>query len=655
MANTQAGAAESATLNKAAPRQVVAGAWSRFQQVAADADRPDLIADLTPTLERFQLGLFRLVVMGEIKKGKSSFINALLDEPGLLPTKSDVATSTVYKVLYGPTKKLKVFFQPDIDTGLRRAPQEIQESQLSEYGTEDGNPQNRKRVDFIGIELPNPMLKEGLVLVDTPGVGGLFKAHRDITWRYAPNADAIFFVLDSVESVISRDEVEFLKELTSKVTKRIFFVQTKIDACDTEQWQGWRDRNRELLSRELGIASEKLYYFPVSSKLKAIADRSHDGGTLTDSGFLTVIDFLHRGLLATKERQMARDVVRRIGRSCQDLGRGVEEQLRICQQQTQEALDRLGQEYKQAREELERWERTTYRQEMVNFGDRFSDCRQRALSRLQQELDPIGGIARDILESLRSQQLDAKHLNDSAGQIQQTCVARAAESYQGIQCEFNDRVTSLILEVSRNLSRELAHSEFDQVPAVADGPVIRVEESLNMMFSTFDDLRTSLYGGMAGATITNVGLGLLAIVFPPAAAVAGFAAMIGGYIGACQAEELANTRKKEEALAKLQVILQNMLRNAQQQAISHFNESSTQFERRARSVFEKSADRARNDLTKRIQEVEATRSGSKEAAQAKARKLESTLKALNTVRTSLRTVAKDSPDNTRNGQTSNGS
>ena len=39
--------------------------------------------------------------------------------------------------------------------------------------------------------------------MDTPGVGGLFKAHRDITFRYAPNADAVFFVVDSVESLLS--------------------------------------------------------------------------------------------------------------------------------------------------------------------------------------------------------------------------------------------------------------------------------------------------------------------------------------------------------------------------------------------------------------------------------------------------------------------
>jgi signal recognition particle receptor subunit beta len=640
MTDQQAGS-DWAVLNKTEPRRAVAIAWANFQQIAAEASRPELVADLKPTLERFQLGLFRLVVMGEIKKGKSSFVNALLGEDGLLPTESDVATSTVYKVLYGPTKRFKVFFQSDIDTGKRREPLEIQEAELRSYGTEAGNPQNRQRVDFIGVELPNAMLKEGLVLVDTPGVGGLFKAHRDITWRYAPNADAVFFVLDSVEAVISRDEIEFLRELTSKVTKRVFFVQTKIDAPDTDQWRAWEVRNRELLTKELGIPPERLYYFPVSSKLKAIADKRHASQHLAESGFLGVIDFLQRGLLATKERAMARDVVRCLNRSCLDLQRSLVEEIRICQQQTREALDRLGQEYRQAGSDLERWEKTTYRHEMQTFGDRFSEYRQRALARIQQELDPVGGMSREIIDSVRSDQLDARQLNDTAGQLQQACLAKAAELYVRIQTEFSERVKNLILDVSQTLARTVVTVNLEQLPATSDGPPIRVEDSLNMLFSTFDDVRTSLYGGMAGAMIANIGVGLLAVVFPPAAAVSVFVALIGGSIGGWQAAELAKARKREEALSKLQMILQNLLRHAQQQATNHFNQSGAAFERRARDVFEKAAERARSDLAKRFEEIDRARCSSREEAQEKAGKLDGILKRLNELRGSLGAILED--------------
>lgn len=607
------------------PKESIANVWNRFKRIATDVDRKERIAELAPSIDRFHLGLFRLVVMGEIKKGKSSFINALLGEKNLLPTLSDVATSTVFKVIYGPQKKIKVFFQMDIDTGRRQEPLEIEPHRLPEFGTESGNPRNQKGVDFIGVEIPNALLKEGIVLVDTPGVGGLYREHRDISWRYAPNADAIFFVVDSVESVISRDELDFLKELSTKITRRIFFVQTKIDACDTEQWEGWRDRNIGLLNRELGIPRDRLFYFPVSSKLKQLADEQFDGDLLTESGFLTLSDFLHRGLLETKQRQLARDVARHVGRSCIPLRREVEEQVRICRQQSREELEQLGKEYRQSREDFDQWERTTYRREMTRFGDRFGDLRQQSLARIQFELDPFGEITKEIIATIRGSDNDAAKLCESANHYQQLCISNAVERFQQIQTEFNQNVVGLIVEITETLARDCSTTDSRELTVETAGPIIRTEESLNMSFSTFDDLRQSLYGGMAGAMIANLGLTLVAVVFPPAAAVAAFAAVIGGLIGGYQAKEIADNRKKEEAVSKLQAILQNLLRNLQQQATNHFTNSCRQFERRARESFEKAAEQARGDLARRISEVEEAQSLSKEASQSKAKELDHVL------------------------------
>ncbi|NMC19278.1 MAG: hypothetical protein GYA33_02560, partial [Thermogutta sp.] len=365
------------TPDAADDRAVVMSAWTRLHRLLEEEGRDNPLAPLEPMLRRYELGIFRLVIMGEIKKGKSSFLNALLGEEKLLPTDSDVATSTVYKVMYGPRRKFKVFFLPDVDTDKRPEVLEIDESRLAEYGTENGNPNNEKRVDFIGVELPHPLLREGLVLVDTPGVGGLHRAHRRISRQYAPNADAVFFVLDSVEAVISADEISFLQDLYSNVTKRIFFIQTKTDMADMQQVEAWQQRNKQVLADKLGIPPNRLYYFPVSSKLKHIADRRHDGDRLTQSGFLTVLDFLHRGLMAAKGRQLAADFARRLGRLCRNEIRDVQERLAIYRQQSQEELKRLQQDYQAVREELEQWRRTVYPVELQKFNDRFADLHRR--------------------------------------------------------------------------------------------------------------------------------------------------------------------------------------------------------------------------------------------------------------------------------------
>ena len=305
-------------------------AWSDLQRLADTLGRAEFIEPLRPAVERFEVGTFRLVIMGEIKKGKSSFLNALLGEPELLPTSSDVATSTVFQVRYGPEKKVEVFFLPDLDTGKPAPSLLIHPDEVAVYGTEDGNPSNRKHVDYIGIELPHPLLREGLILVDTPGVGGLFRAHRDITWRYAPNADAIFFILDSVEAVLSADEIRFLQELTAKVTRRVDFVQTKIDVVDEEQSRSWQERNLTILEEKLDWPQQKMHYFPVSSQLKTLADRRQSARHREASGFPEVLDFLHRDLMQAKRHLLAADLARKLQGLSQVLGQNIFQQRQIA-------------------------------------------------------------------------------------------------------------------------------------------------------------------------------------------------------------------------------------------------------------------------------------------------------------------------------------
>lgn len=115
------------------------------------------------------LGLFRLVVMGEIKKGKSSFINALCGSRDLLPVYSDVATSTIFKLRYGPSPRYTVYFEASGANQPQK--REISRAEVDIYGTESGNPNNERGVDFISVEAPSALLRGGLVTVMTQWLG----------------------------------------------------------------------------------------------------------------------------------------------------------------------------------------------------------------------------------------------------------------------------------------------------------------------------------------------------------------------------------------------------------------------------------------------------------------------------------------------------
>jgi GTP-binding protein EngB required for normal cell division len=618
---------ESKTSTRLDYHGLIQTAWGQFRNLAEAQQRKDLILDLTPVLDRFDLGIFRLVVMGEIKKGKSSFINALLGEPDLLPTASDVATATVFKIMYGPERRFKVFFLPDVDTDRRPEPKVIEASDLRDYGTEAGNRGNQRRVDFIGLELPHPLLREGLVIVDTPGVGGLFKAHRDITWRYAPNADAICFVLDSVESVISNDELAFLKELTQKVTRKIFFVQTKTDAADVEQWRGWEKRNREHLAKHLGIAPGRLLYFPVSAKRKGVADKQNSAPEKKDqekalrsldrSGFAAVLKFLSQGLMEQKGKLLAQQTARQLLAAGAELEHQNREQLRIAQTQSKEELDKIAAELAETEKALVLWERETYPGEMRRFEDEFSKLRLHISGRLRIDLDSAVSVT-EIINQLHLAHPDAEVLNEQAGALQQEMLARASEAALRIEQEFNEQAVRLIEATADRLAKgyRVARSNCEIQPM---GMPIPVADTLHMKFTTYEKVQRGMMG-------LGVGLGLaslLTVVFPPAAAIAGLLAIAGGLFGGKKGLEQLAEQKRTEAIGKLQQRLTETMMRAGSQAQQHFAEGAQQLEQFARNTFEAAAKRSRTDLQSRLRDVQAARTRTGQEAQAKTRELQS--------------------------------
>jgi len=241
----------------------------------------------------------RIAVVGEIKKGKSSLLNALAGVSDLTPVSSDIATSVVFRLHHGPSERVVVEFHPDENERPRPAVT-ITRADVPRYGTEDANPGNRQGVDSISLGVPSPFLGKGFELLDTPGLGGLFASHAEVTWKHVPRAHLIMFVVDSVEAVMSRHEADYLAQL-HKLGKPVFFVQTKIDAADAEMVEGWRKRNLEIIRNVLQKPPEQIPYFCVSSQLWTSGMQSGSDRQMKRSGMPTLFDWLNKRLEAFRQ------------------------------------------------------------------------------------------------------------------------------------------------------------------------------------------------------------------------------------------------------------------------------------------------------------------------------------------------------------------
>lgn len=206
-----------------------------------------------------------LLVCGEFKKGKSSFVNALLSQE-LCPVADGIATSTVSIIRYGEKPKA-VRHYSTLDTEMNNGEklslkeEEIPIDNIIRFAK--GTTDEIDNTMFIDIEVPNAMLKNGLVVIDTPGVGSLDPRHLFLTLQALPKADAFFFVTDTGEPMTTT-ELDFVKKRLVPAEKPIVVLLNKSEDLDSDERKSHvEDAEKKLFE----VCDKKINCIPVSAEL----------------------------------------------------------------------------------------------------------------------------------------------------------------------------------------------------------------------------------------------------------------------------------------------------------------------------------------------------------------------------------------------------
>jgi small GTP-binding protein len=199
-------------------------------------------------------GQLHLAVLGQMKRGKSSLINALL-RASVLPTGILPVTAIITEMRYGQTPGATIVYTTG---GLRES---VPLSELGSYITEAGNPGNRKQVASVQITYPSPFLESGIVLIDTPGIGSTHAHNTTTTEQYLGEVDAGIVVL-SVDPPVTEAESKFIRGLKKEIPK-LLFVLNKTDlasATEVAEIAGFLEAELD----RLGIQSPEI--FPLSTQ-----------------------------------------------------------------------------------------------------------------------------------------------------------------------------------------------------------------------------------------------------------------------------------------------------------------------------------------------------------------------------------------------------
>jgi hypothetical protein len=159
-----------------------------------EVEAEDRIAELRRS---FDIGVFRVVIFGEFNRGKSTLINALLGRM-VLPTSLIPTTGHVCRIVGGARDEVRVY---TLDGNMVTCGFD----QLDSLSTLDRTGRAREDVALIEVATNSPLLNDGLVLVDTPGVNDC-QAQTQRGRRAIESADMVILLLKATQLLTSLEK-----------------------------------------------------------------------------------------------------------------------------------------------------------------------------------------------------------------------------------------------------------------------------------------------------------------------------------------------------------------------------------------------------------------------------------------------------------------
>lgn len=152
--------------------------------------------DLKRTVEELRLRIdepYMFVIVGEVKAGKSSFVNALLgSKEDIAKVAPDPCTDKIQQLKYGDEVELR---------------------EINDH--------------YVQLFQPFDILRE-ISIVDTPGTNTIIEHHQEITERFVPIADLIVFVFEA-KNPYRQSSWEFFDYINSEWHKKVIFVLQQKD------------------------------------------------------------------------------------------------------------------------------------------------------------------------------------------------------------------------------------------------------------------------------------------------------------------------------------------------------------------------------------------------------------------------------------------
>lgn len=260
---------------------------ARIERIVTERGLVEFRSTIAGITDRLEDQSLEIAVFGRVSSGKSSLLNAILGED-ILPVGVTPITAVPTRIRFSETALLSVWY-------ANRLPETVEIGRLAEFASERGNPQNEKRVTRMVVHLPSARLREGVTLVDTPGLGSLATTGAAETLAYLPNCDLGVVLIDA-GSTVTRGDLETIKALYQAGIP-VQILLSKVDLLSAEDQQQMASYIKK------SIAEEHSLDLPVHS-VSAVPTHRH----LLDQWFKMEILPLYESCRELKAKSVRRKV-----------------------------------------------------------------------------------------------------------------------------------------------------------------------------------------------------------------------------------------------------------------------------------------------------------------------------------------------------------
>jgi hypothetical protein len=177
------------------------------------------------------------------------------------------------------------------------------------------------------INIAHPLLKQGLVILDTPGLNAI-GAEPELTVNLIPQAHAVLFILAADTGVTKSDLAIWREHLVTEddnVDSRLV-VLNKIDTMwdqlsTSEQVQTQIDKQRATTAEILGLPAEQV--IPVSAQKGLVAKVNHEDELLARSNLPVLERALGQGVMGQRQKILRAAVSTGVGELRVEAGRAI--------------------------------------------------------------------------------------------------------------------------------------------------------------------------------------------------------------------------------------------------------------------------------------------------------------------------------------------